>query len=254
MKPIKTLVFATSYMRDAQAWKSRYQRWFQYYRQSPLGQLPLTLIDDGSPFPPDDPVVNLQIAGNSPDIKSGYLNIIRFPDNLGRSSLANYPGWWRSFLFSAVLAKQQGFNRIIHIESDAYILSERFYDRLLSTERGWTTFWLPTYQLPETAIQIIGEDQFDNMLSVWEHPELNLALAENILPFTCVDKSMKGDRYSEFKRNRWIFRSQKFDRFPLFKTDLFFAPIPKDADFATQVVQRQFREPRLHHAIHSDPT
>mgnify|MGYP001082188249 CR=1 FL=1 len=248
MEHPKTLVFATSYMHDAQAWASRYQRWYRYYKQSPLRHLPLVLIDDGSPFLPDEEMVNVQPAHSPADIKTGYLNIIHFPNNLGRASLANYPGWWRSFLQSAALARQTGFNRIIHIESDAYILSSGLYDRLLSTQHGWTTFWLPTYQLPETAIQVIGEDQFDSMLQVWKHPDLNVELAEDILPFTCVDKSMKGDRYSEFKRNRWIFRSKKFDRFPLFQTDLFFAPIPEDADFATQVVARQFRDPRLNPA------
>jgi len=244
----KTLVFATSYMRDAQSWQDRYEPWFQYYRRSALGHMPLVLIDDGSPFIPNHEQVDLYRAQSQLDPQPGRLSIIRFTDNLGRSSLTSYPGWWRSFLYAATLAQQTGYDKIIHIESDAYILSERFYSYLANIRQGWTTFWLPTYQMPETAIQVICKDQYDNMLEIREHPKINCELAEKFLPFTHIDKGMKGDRYSEFKRNRWIFRSKKFDRFPPFKTDFFFAPIPQDCDFATQVVQRQLRDIRFRNA------
>jgi len=239
------LLFATSFMRDEQDWHNRYLRWYRYYRQSQLGNTPLVLIDDGSPFLPEDADTHMCKPDNWYRPQRHQLNIVRFEQNLGRQSLTSYPGWWRSFLLAPELAKRAGCRKIIHIESDAYILTERMFSLIENINEGWTTFWLPTYQMPETAIQVICEDQFDNMLAIWNHSDINRELAENILPFTQVVKTMKGDRYSEFKRNRWIFRSRKFDWFPPFKTNFFFAPIPPDADFATQVVPRQFSDIRF---------
>ena len=49
----------------------------------------------------------------------------------------------------------------------------------------------------------------------------------------------RSERYSEIRKNRWIFRSKKFDRIPLFHHPLFREPIPADADFVTQAVISQ---------------
>lgn len=239
------LLFATSYIADRKAWIARYRPWVNFYRLSPLGKLPLVLIDDGSPYLPEDPDVIVCNPASDGGLVPDKVNIFHFKDNLGRSSLKSYPGWWRSFIFSADLAKRHGHCKIIHIESDAYILSNRLFNKIINFNSGWVTFWLKKYQMPETAIQIICPDQLDRLEQMKDHHLLNREMAENILPFTEIDKEMVGDRYSEFKRNRWIFRSRKFDRIPLFQTDFFYEPIPENADFATQVVPRQLKHQRF---------
>jgi len=66
-------------------------------------------------------------------------------------------------------------------------------------------------------------------------PDLNFGdIAERLLPFTSVNREFKGDRYSEFRRRRGIFRSRKFDRIPLFQQSIFYRAVPADADFVTQ--------------------
>jgi hypothetical protein len=103
--------------------------------------------------------------------------------------------------------------------------------------------WTERYQFPETAIQVICSDQFE-MFEQFKarQPDLNYGdLAENLLPFTSVDRQFKGERYSEMRKHRGFLRSKKFDRIPLFHRPFFREPIPADADFVTQaVISQQF--------------
>jgi hypothetical protein len=95
--------------------------------------------------------------------------------------------------------------------------------------------------MPETAIQVICEDQFEKMEWMRQRAqhELDGRMAEKILPFTQVDRHFKGDRYGEFRAHRGIFRSSRFNGWPIFKHEFFWSKIPKDADFAAQVLPQQ---------------
>jgi hypothetical protein len=238
---MKSFIFCTSYIKDRDAWADRYQKWLNYYEKMPIVAEKKIMIDDGSPFsPPREEIEAIHHSDNIAE-KSGKNLLVRFDDNLGRQSLSAYPGWWRSFLHSLEIAEKLGAEKIIHIESDAYILSQRLVDFINRADAGWHVLWAQRYGLPETAIQVICRDQFPafEQFRNGSNELIGQDIAERLLPFTSVDKRFKGDRYSEFKRNRGIFRSRKFSRLPIFQHDFFWEPIPADADFATQVVGRQ---------------
>lgn len=241
---MKSIIFCTSFVKDLHSWESRYQRWLDYYKDIPIKAVKKILIDDGSPFLPSTGIIKAVSHDEPLSLDNGESLIIRFNDNLGRQSMSAYPGWWRSFLHSIDVAKALGVDKIIHIESDAYILSQRLVDFINETQSGWHVLWAQRYQLPETAIQVICRDQFEIFEEIkGNNPELDFAdIAERLLPFTSINRQFKGDRYGEFKRNRGIFRSRKFNRIPIFQRDFFWEPIPGDADFATQVVNRQMFE------------
>ena len=233
---MKSILFCTSYIKNPQAWKERYQRWLDYYRDGPIVAANKIMIDDGSPYLPPPDVIKT-VPHDAPLSVLGDGNVIvRFDDNLGRQGVSAYPGWWRSFLHSVTLAKALGADKIVHIESDAYILSPQLADFINGIDNGWHVMWTERYQFPETAIQVICRDQFE----VFEQfkarqPDLNYGdIAERLLPFTSVNREFKGDRYSEFRRRRGIFRSRKFDRIPLFQQSIFYRAVPADADFVTQ--------------------
>lgn len=238
---IDTLLFCTCYARDETAWQSRYQRWIDYYEDGPIDWDRMFLIDDGSPHVPTAQLIGNFSANAGSPVPAEAKLVARFPDNLGRQGPAAYPGWWRSFFHSLQLARLTGASKIVHIESDAYILSQPLADFINEVSSGWHVLWSPRYRMPETAIQVICADQFAAFERFQQDPgnRMNEEFAENILPFTAIHKEFVGDRYSELKRNRGIFRSKKFDRFPVFQRDFFRVQIPDDADFATQVVSRQ---------------
>lgn len=235
---MRSVFFCTSYIADADAWKTRYKRWLDFHQKLDLGDTRFVMIDDASPYCP--PLSDITIMSPGATLPKDRPSIIRFSDRLGRSSLLSYPGWWRSFLHSVELACSIGATKIIHVESDAYILSNRMREYINSIDAGWTTFWATSYNFPETAIQVICADQFDAMANFKEKtPEsLEGKFAEDLLPFTCVNREMIGDRYSEFRiplLRTGLLRSRKFNRLKLFQSDRFRARIPADADFATQV-------------------
>lgn len=238
-----SLLFCTSYMRDGDAWANRYARWVEHHQRHDLGARQIFLIDDASPFVP--PLPSLE-AERQLVLATHRVQVLRFPSRLGRAGRFSYPGWWRSFTHSVKLARALGAHKLIHVESDAFVLSPRLRSYIESLERGWTVLWTELHQIPETAIQVICRDQYDALASFgdgrWQSHEG--VAAETVLPFTQVVKHFKGDRYSEMKCDRGLLRSRKFDGLFMRHWDRFWHPVPPDADFVTQVEDKQWRYSR----------
>ncbi|OYO25762.1 hypothetical protein [Janthinobacterium sp. PC23-8] len=240
---MKSILFCTSYIRNEQQWQQRYQRWLNYYQDGPIEAVRKIMIDDGSPWLPTPDIIKTVPSTASLSLFNDDKVIVRFADNLGRQSVSAYPGWWRSFLHGVTLARELGVDKIVHIESDAYILSQHLADFINGIESGWHVLWCQRYRFPETAIQVICGDQFELFEQFKAcQPDLNDGdLAENLLPFTAVHRQFKGERYSEVQKNRGFLRSKKFDFIPFLQRPFFRESIPDDADFVTQaVISQQF--------------
>ena len=196
---LKTLLFCTSYCADEAAWQRRYRRWLAHHRWIPLRKAATFFIDDCSPHVPADPDLHclheLPTGSDLPDATCVY----RFATHLGREGLIGHFGWWRSFLFSLDIARAFGFEKIVHVESDAYLLSRKVVDYVNALDTGWTVMWCPKYGFPEPAIQIVAADQFQRMADVASAgvARLGQALAEFTLPFTHIEKRFVGNRYGE---------------------------------------------------------
>lgn len=172
------------------------------------------MIDDGSPFLPEEEGVSVvsDLAGVPP---KSEVTIFHFPAHLGRKTIRNFPGWFRSFTFSVKIAEALGVDKIVHIESDAFILSRRARFYVDKAENGWIAFWCPMWRFPESAFQIICRDEFDALDRVGSTDyDKNYAhkLMEESLPFTKIEKNIYGDRFGEFR-----------------------STVPRRADFAVQV-------------------
>ena len=212
---LSTLIFCTSYFESERTWKCRYRRWIDYYSRVFPSEY-LFLIDDGSPFVPPD--CDVRVNENIEFLAIGQTaTIYRFRSRLGRSSAFNYPGWFRSFTFSIEIAKKLSLSKIIHIESDAYILTRRALDYLTNTNTGWTVFWCPRWSFPETALQVICSDQFHALeaLQKKSYSAFSNRPVERLLPYTRVEKRVFGNRYGEYRLR-----------------------VPSYADFAVQVNER----------------
>jgi hypothetical protein len=200
---LKTLQFCTSYIENETAARERYIPYINYYKKvSPfLGVTKIVLIDDGSPeeflsllgIPIFDA---LEIPRELP-----HVCVVSFRNHLGRSSTHVYPGWWRSFSFSSVLAETYGFKKIVHIESDAYVLSSKMADVIKKEASSWCVFWSAGYAMPETSLQIICKTYIKLLSTIFLAGEIFYTTAsidaEHILEYTKVIKEMTGDRYGE---------------------------------------------------------
>jgi len=202
---MKTLLFCTSYIEDVDIWTNRYLKWINAHLVGELINDQLIIIDDGSDRIPTSNKYNIININNDNDyfVKNktkSELNIFKFKKKLGRLEVLNYPGWYRSFKFAINYAKMNNFEKIIHIESDAFIYSERMRNYVNNLNSGWTVFWCPRWNFPETCIQVICNDQIDTAINFFNinYSEYINKRIEELLPFTNINQSFIGDRYCEF--------------------------------------------------------
>jgi len=197
---MKTLLFCTSYAGDPQTWDARYRRWLDFFSKSPVAKDQILIVDDGSPKLPS--WRGLKVLRELPDRQPAEKAVLyHFDDNLGRSHVVDYPGWFRSFTFAAVYARKYGFDKVVHVESDSFVFSRRIVDYINECDSGWTTFWCPRWGFPESCIQVIGKDQLDAYAALAAVPyatQLAGKPIEMVLPFTQVRKDFVGDRYGEY--------------------------------------------------------
>ena len=215
---MRTLVFCTAFAGSHEIWELRYRRWLDAVRSSGLRFDQILLVDDGSdvlPAWPDLTIVDSNDVGAAEELVcSDPCVLYHFHDNLGRNGVWDFPGWYRSFGFAVRYAESRGFGKVVHLESDAYLISRRLVDYVNSCRSGWTALWCPKYDVPELAIQIIAADQISAGASFFTKPYALLAgrRHETSFPFTRVVRSFVGDRYGESA-----------------------LPIPRNADYAAQV-------------------
>ena len=191
----ETFLFCTSYIENNNILKNRYKKWYDHYRR--LTAYPIFIIDDNSPFSLED--ANWMNFDASKCDES-LANFHAFKTHLGRVNMHNFPGWFRSFVYSVEIARKFRFKRIIHIESDLFILKRGLFEDLKNINSGWNVFWSAKYNMPETALQVICEDQFDSVINTYgNYQEMNkdAQAIEKILPFTNIIKNYSGDRYGE---------------------------------------------------------
>jgi hypothetical protein len=200
MNNIKTLLFCTSFFDNKNVLDKRYKKWLDYYNNSNLIFDQCLIIDDGSPIIPKWNDISIITKENNLDIQPNNKTIfVHFDNNLGRLNVRNYPGWYRSFKFAAKYAKKFNFEKIIHIESDAYIISDKCFNVINTLHEGWNTFWCSEHNFPESSIQIIGKDKinsFHNFTNQNYEKFIDNSI-ECFIPFTNIIKNLKGGRYGE---------------------------------------------------------
>ena len=203
LPPGRALIFCTSYINDVE----RYRRWIDYMlpRRAAFGADRVFLINDGCEHADFDARI-AAIDGAAPLAESlpGELVMVTFPERLGRTSMFCYPGGWRSFTYSVRLARRYGYDKIIHIESDAYVCSRRLADYIRRVNRGWTALWSQHYLFPETAIQIICRDAYAELEAYADRGpaffRASTRAAEYLLPFDKIEHRFRGERCGALDR------------------------------------------------------
>lgn len=180
MKKIPTMLFCT--YKDGIYQPRRLAKWVEFYDK---WNIDLFVINDG-------PAID----------KSNSYTSVGFSNSLGRLGCAQFPGWWRSFCHSLNIAKNNGYEKIIHCESDAFVFSQDLkYEMLRKWNKGWHSLWAPKYGFPETAFQVINSDQFEKMEILANKMQsqnwVDNTIAENLIPFTNVHREWNGDRFGE---------------------------------------------------------
>jgi len=196
----KTLVFCTAFAWDPDQWRRRYRRWVRGIRGSMLQYDQMLIVDDGSASLPNwsDAVVR---RDEDTDTSGAELVLHSFPDRLGRNGTYDFPGWYRSYAYGARYAVAHGFEKVVHVESDLFLIGERPQSYINDCQQGWATFWCPLHMVPEAAIEVIAGDalrRFANIERTHPHESLIGRAFEDQLPFDVIETGFNGNRYGEF--------------------------------------------------------
>lgn len=165
----------------------RYIQWNRTYRKE-IGFDDIWMVDNGS-----KPNLLANLLGQFPD-----LNIMRYP-NLERTHHNNgYIYCWRALWFVRALISL-GYEKIIFLDSDCYIISERLAEFVRSIESGWHAFKCQKYNFPTAEFNILTRNTFDVFLQYTNEAfeSKNGILMERDLPFTHVNSIFNCDRYGE---------------------------------------------------------
>jgi hypothetical protein len=211
----KVLIFCTYFAYGESSHSERLFRWIKA-----LGWIPesstVLIVDDGSRCVPDwqHQVIYEEKTPRVEDIQEKNLIFYRFANRMSRANSRYYfPGWYRSFGFALRYAVIKGFDRVIHIESDAAIISRRAQELVKSISSGWFAF--PLEGGPETGIQVIsGKESIFRAFINFSDSYFQYAdrYHETLIPFDGILDQLSGGRHVA--------------------PDLF---IPGGADFAMQI-------------------
>ncbi len=200
---MKTLIFCTSYASNMHVWETRQALWVRSLQQSDLDFDQLLIVDDASPVLPDWSNLEILHEATNSDVQTvssdADIVLFRFAERLGRQDLFVFPGWYRSYSFGALYGFYNGFDKVIHIESDAHLVSKRIYSFFNEVDQGWFALWCQKYQMPEIAIQVAAGADLLAMVDFVQKPydQLSGRLHETLIPFSHIEKGFLGDRYGE---------------------------------------------------------
>lgn len=132
--------------------------------------------------------------------KNVTITIIKCKTRLSRWSQHAYGFWYSAFGKAAKYAIDNKYEKIIHIDTDVYLLKPRICDYVNNFTTGWLCFFCPMHNYPESTFQLIGKDKFETMYEFMTRDFLEFYpndLAETRIPWTHVEKNFVGDRYGE---------------------------------------------------------
>ncbi len=221
---MRTLVYCTAYADTLAAWQSRYRMWIEAQSRPGIQWDQLLIVDDGSPVLPawdDVALVREFEVPDAADVRSDAPVVLYHHEfRLGRAGLFDFPGWHRSFAFGARYARAHGFDKVVHLESDAFLVSRRMRRLVDAHGSGWVIPWSERYKFPEIAIQLVGPDQLEAFAAFAARPYdwMRHRVHEPLFTPTHIERGLVGERYGEEA-----------------------GPVPRDADYATQVPSQ--REP-----------
>lgn len=185
----------------------RNERYIEYYSRlrEEIGFGSILLLDNASEL---SSVYQLGLNQASYDgdgdgwwVNGSGLYMYRFGERLERTKASNgYNYVWRAVYKIADLLLT--YDKIIAIDSDAFVLSRKLANFIKNCNSGFQSFWCPRHEFPESSMFVLNRDAFgvfkrytDEM--PWRQRCADNRLMEKDLPFTKVSYDFHIDRFGE---------------------------------------------------------
>lgn len=194
---MKTVLFTACYLDGTyQGPNSRLERnirYINYYRKlkAELGFDKFFMVDNGSSKENIDAF--FKTIGPSEDIMW-----LHYPKHYPRGSTYDYPYLWRA-LWALKKPIREGYEKILSIDSDCYVLSNSLANHLKTNNMGWYALWSNKYDFAETACFVLNKDAFKSYFEYTKGDWMNknLECMEKAIPFDYTLKNFNACRYGE---------------------------------------------------------
>lgn len=125
--------------------------------------------------------------------------LLRYQDHIPHANIENgYLYCWRH-LYTTKILIALGYEKIIYVDSDCFLVSQRMVDHIRDIKSGWTAFWIQKYSFPSAELHVLCKDAFPTFLEFADPPFGYYLgkLMEKTLPFTHIEMGMRVDRWGE---------------------------------------------------------
>lgn len=198
---MKTLLIAPCIV-DTEERVQRYIKWLEYYMPlaDKIGFSEILLIDNASPQENID-----KLANKHAELISKYpinLHIIRKKVRIERFPPHGYGFWYRAMASGYKYALNWDYDKVIHIDSDAFIFTNKMCNWLKDIKYGWVSTYTKLCGFPECNIHVVAGRYNLIKAKIWMTEDFlefyPNDIAEKRIPWTEVNKDFTGDRYPEF--------------------------------------------------------
>lgn len=150
-------------------------------------------------------------------------NVVVFDKDYGRPEMLSYAYTWRALYFMRAIFDSWEYEKVIFCVDDLLIISDRMFSYVDRLRSGWTTFWCPRHSFPESSLQVVTADceAFERFTQDGNFLAHDGTLMERALPYTEINREMRGDRYGELpleqqpNRDEVDFWAQAFGEAPI---------------------------------------
>lgn len=165
-------------------------RWLFWYEniKDLLGYDDIHILDDGSSRE------RLAIFDNIPNL---YVHTFNKIGKTGRHE-HDYPWCWRGVYFMRDLI-DKGYDKIINIDTDGFILNDRLAEFVGKKNNGWWTLTPREFRFPENALNVLNRDAFPVLQEFTKVPmDTHYGkILELTLPFTEVSDQFRTFRWGQ---------------------------------------------------------
>lgn len=171
----------------------RNRRYLEYYAriEKEIGFDQIFLFDNASTEDSIQKLGSSTIAAN--------IDLLRFRERLERGpGPHDYPYCWRA-LYAIREIINLGFEKIISIDSDGFVLTKRLAEFIRKSDNGWVSFWCENGKHPESSLHILNRNAFPIFQNYTRTPWEDRVgvMMETDLPFTDVRQEFRCGRFGE---------------------------------------------------------